>query len=326
VLREPVAAWVGDRVVLRDAAASRTMAGGTVIDPQAPARYRRTPQRLRELDAQDAATARARRDARIVAAPLGVDLRAWRRAEGLREPPAPPEGALCASVEGEPSFALSQAHRDAAAARLRAALGAFHANHPDELGPDAGRLRRLALPRMPEPLWRALLAAMAGASEIAVRGAVVHLPEQGVRLSAVDERIAQKIAPRLLEAGFEGAWARDLARDAQESEPLMRVTLARLSQRGDLHQVVRDLVYPPATVRELARLAREVAAARAGAVTAAAFRDATGLGRKRAIQILEYFDRVGLTRRVGDLHRLRPDSTLFTDAEQTLSKSGSMAS
>ena len=74
-----------------------------------------------------------------------------------------------------------------------------------------------------------------------------------------------------------------------------------------------DLYYPPETVAQLARLARGVAAARGGEVTAAAFRDATGLGRKRAIQILEYFDRIGLLRRVGDVHRLRGDSTLFLE-------------
>lgn len=51
VLREPVGAWHGDRVVLRDASASRTVAGGQVLDPQAPVRYRRTPQRLAELAA-----------------------------------------------------------------------------------------------------------------------------------------------------------------------------------------------------------------------------------------------------------------------------------
>ena len=43
-------------------------------------------------------------------------------------------------------------------------------------------------------------------------------------------------------------------------------------------------------------------------VEAKAFRDATGLGRKRAIQILEFFDRVGYTRRVRDAHLLRPDA------------------
>jgi len=35
------------------------------------------------------------------------------------------------------------------------------------------------------------------------------------------------------------------------------------------------------------------------------------MGRKRATQVLEYFDRTGLLRRVGDLHYLRGDSTLF---------------
>jgi selenocysteine-specific elongation factor len=60
-------------------------------------------------------------------------------------------------------------------------------------------------------------------------------------------------------------------------------------------------------VRELATLARDIAE-RDGAVEAARFRDATGLGRKRAIQILEYLDRAGLTRRVRDSHVLREDS------------------
>ena len=38
------------------------------------------------------------------------------------------------------------------------------------------------------------------------------------------------------------------------------------------------------------------------------------LGRKRAIQILEHFDRIGLLRRVGDLHKLRADSALLMEA------------
>jgi selenocysteine-specific elongation factor len=57
-----------------------------------------------------------------------------------------------------------------------------------------------------------------------------------------------------------------------------------------------------------------VAALHGGEVVAAAFRDATQLGRKRAIQILEHFDRIGLLRRVGDAHRLRADSLLFAEA------------
>jgi selenocysteine-specific elongation factor len=294
-----VGAWRGDRLVLRDAGASRTLAGGVVLDPFAPTRYRRTPERLAELSACELPTAAQRREQLLALSSLGLDLARFAQAEGLAE-----------ALDG---WALGPQARQALIARLLAALADFHAKAPDELGPDAARLRRLVAPRIAEPLWRQLLAELRTAGCIAVRGAFVHLPEHGVQLSAVEERIAQKIAPRLAAAGAEGAWARDLAKDCAEPEALMRATLARLAQQGELHQVVKDLYCDTATLARLAAIARAIGAGQ-GKVTAAAFRDATGLGRKRAIQHLEHFDRVGLLRRVGDEHRLRPDSALFAQA------------
>ena len=311
VLRQPMGAWHGDRVVLRDASATRTVAGGVVLDPFAPARYRRTPERLRELEAWAQPDAAARLQALLAEAAHGIDLDRWACAEGLARlrRPAPPASALCGDVG---AWALDGVKARETEAAVRRALQGFHARAPEELGPDAARLRRLAAPRLPEPLWRALLARMRSAGEVALRGAYVHLPEHGVALSAVELRIAQKLAPALSAAGHEGAWVRDLARDAAESEPLVRVALARMAQRGELHQVVKDLYYPPATMATLASVARELGR-RDGEVKAAGFRDLTGLGRKRAIQILEYFDRIGLLRRVGDAHRLRSDTALFLD-------------
>jgi selenocysteine-specific elongation factor len=107
---------------------------------------------------------------------------------------------------------------------------------------------------------------------------------------------------------------RDLAKSTGEPEAIMRVTLLRLAQRGELHQIVKDLYYPLTTMAERVALCRAVAEAHEGVVLAADFRDATGLGRKRAIQILEHFDRIGLLRRVGDTHKLRADCRLFTEA------------
>ena len=311
VLRSPIGAWHGDRVVLRDAAASRTVAGGRVLDPCAPARYRRTAQRLAELAALALDTPAERSAALLAVAPQGVDMHKLARAQG-GVLPALPEGTLRhGDVHGD--WALHPLHVQAAAERVLQALAAFHGSHAEELGPDVARLRRLALPRLPDALWRPLLARLQSAGQLLLRGAFVHLPEHGVRLSATEQRLAQKAAPALAAAGFEGAWVRDLARDSAEPEALMRVTLARLAQRGELHQVVKDLYYPPATLARLATLARQVAAEQQGVVRAAAFRDATQLGRKRAIQVLEHFDRIGLLRRVGDEHRLRADSTLYLD-------------
>jgi len=317
LLHAPAAAWHGDRVVLRDAAASRTVAGGAVLDPHGPVRYRRTPQRLSELDALGQPDPTARVQALLAVAPQGLDIQRLAAAQGL-----PTVDALLAALpadallqrDASTAAALGTLHRQRAAHTVLATLGNFHTSQPEELGPDAARLRRLACPRLPDALWRALLADLRAQGHIGVRGAFVHLPDHGVRLSAADERIAQQAAPHLHAAGFEGAWARDLARLCAVSEPLMRGTLSRLAQLGEVHQMVRDLYYPQATVQRLAALARQVAAASAQqSLTAAAYRDATGLGRKRAIQVLEYLDRIGLLRRVGNEHRLRADSTLFLD-------------
>jgi selenocysteine-specific elongation factor len=300
VCHAPVGAWRGDRLVLRDAGATRTLAGGVVLDPFAPTRYRRTPERLDELAACELPTAARRRERLLALSPLGVDLARFSQAEGLAEP-----------LQG---WALGDDATTRLTTRLLAALADFHARSPDELGPDAARLRRLVAPRMAEPLWRQVLADLRATGRVAVRGAFVHLPEHGVQLSATEQRIAQKVAPRLAAAGAEGAWARDLAKDCAEPEALMRTTLARLAQQGDLHQVVKDLYVDTPTMTALAATVRRLAAEQ-GHVAAAAFRDATGLGRKRAIQLLEHFDRVGLLRRVGDEHRLRADSALFAQGQ-----------
>lgn len=313
VLRSPIGAWHGDRVVLRDASASRTIAGGRVLDPFAPVRYRRTSQRLAELQAWARDDAAERLAALLAAAPHGMDLRRCVAASGRPLPgPLPPGVLRHTGPRGD--WALGATQSLQARAQVLAALDAYHQRYAEELGPDAARLRRLAQPRLPEPLWQALLAALQAEGAVRLRGAFVHLPAHGVQLSATEERIAQKVAPGLAAAGFEGAWVRDLARDAGEPEALVRVTLARLAQRGELHQVVKDLYYAPATMATLATIVRAVAARHGdGEVTAAAYRDATQLGRKRAIQLLEHFDRIGLLRRVGDVHRLRKDSVLFTE-------------
>jgi selenocysteine-specific elongation factor len=313
VLQAPVGAWHGDRVVLRDASASRTLAGGVVLDPLAPARYRRTPQRLAELDALAAPSAEERLRGLLVQSPQGVDLQRFAAAQGRRVELVAAAGAL-RHTDARSDWALGGAHAETAREKVLATLAAFHEKAPEELGPDAARLRRLALPRLPEPLWRALLADLQARGVVALRGAFVHLPAHGVRLSATEERLAQKVGPRLVAVGYEGAWVRDLAKEIKEPEPLLRVTLARLAQRAELHQIVRDLYLTPETLARAVALVQAIAQAHGGEVTAALFRDATQLGRKRAIQILEYLDRIGLLRRVGDVHRLRSDSALLDNA------------
>ena len=88
--------------------------------------------------------------------------------------------------------------------------------------------------------------------------------------------------------------------------------MKRLQRMGRLIEVAPDHFFLSETVAELATIAAAIAQAdSAGTLTAAEFRDRLANGRKVAIQILEFFDRVGYTRRIRDAHVLRAQNAVL---------------
>ncbi|MBV8250704.1 MAG: SelB C-terminal domain-containing protein, partial [Comamonas sp.] len=196
--------------------------------------------------------------------------------------------------------------------QLLQTLARFHEKTPDEPGVNAARLRRMALPGLQQAahdaLYQGLIEALLAQKLLASTGAWLHLPEHRVQLSASEQALAQKLLPAIDAGRYDPPWVRDLARDHGAGEEVVRQLLKKLSRQGLLFQVVKDLFYASSRMDELAALIAGLAAdAPRHEVEARAFRDATDLGRKRAIQILEFFDRIGYTRRVRDAHMLRPD-------------------
>ena len=357
VLPQPLAAWHGDRLILRDAAGQRIIGGGRVLDSRAPVRYRRTPQRLQLLQALQRPALRDRLAGLLEACEHGVDLRQWQQVFGLAS-----VAAFDASLQTLPhrrlagDFIIGEPAWQHLRRTVLDTLAAYHQNATDEIGPDAARLRRLARLRMDDAHWRLLLDALVQEGSVAQSGAFVHLPEHGSQLAARDETLLQRLTPHLMEAGAQGAWVRDLAEHIGEPAANLRPAMARLARSGHLYQVVKDLYLDAATAARLAALVRQLALAdkepaesdraevqqaseqpaeaTSGAepgrrharaalkptgqggnalpiLKVAEFRDASGLGRKRAVQMLEFFDRIGLCRRVGDTHVLRLESEVF---------------
>ena len=65
--------------------------------------------------------------------------------------------------------------------RALTTLREFHAEFSDEPGPDAGRLRRMALPDLPVALWQALVEELTQDRSMVRNGPWLHLPEHVVR-------------------------------------------------------------------------------------------------------------------------------------------------
>ncbi|MCM2550494.1 selenocysteine-specific translation elongation factor [Burkholderia glumae] len=310
VFDAPVFAMPGDRFIVRNAQATRTVGGGRVLDPFGPAHKRRTLARRAWLDALAVWLDAGQLGPLLDEAPLGVPVATLVHLTGLAAEALPlPENAVVMPGAGGPR-AIAPRYREALRRRVLEALAVFHARTPDEPGPELGRLRRIALPLADEPLWRALIDAMAGEGSVVRQGQWVHLPTHTASLEPADEALAQRLLPLLAAGRFEAPWVRDLAAATGAGEEAVRTLLRKLARRGEVHQVVRDLFYGREAVAELARIIAALAAQGGGSVDAATFRDATGLGRKRAIQILEFFDRVGYTRFHRDRHLLRAESAL----------------
>ncbi len=309
VFERAICTVTGERFILRNAQARETVGGGIVLDPGAPDRKRRSAARLAWLDAL-AGWARGGDLAGLLdQAPYGLEESALLRLAGGRaDRLAPPPRARWhepARPQGE-RILLSDARLEALCAQVENAALDFHERNPDEPGLSPSRLRRMAAPTMPDAVWQLICEQLLAQGRLVRQGAWLHRPGHRVALTAEDAALAEELLPRIEAGGFDPPWMRDLARELGEPEERVRALLRRLVRQGELFQIVHDLFYHR---DQTARLALVVAELDAGkGVSAAQFRDATGLGRKRAIQILEFFDRIGYTRRLRDRHVLRGEA------------------
>jgi len=306
VFDAPVCAMCGDRFIARDSGANATIGGGIVLDPNPPQRRRRSPARIAWLSALERLVAGDGVAALLQEAPIGVAMSTLMRC--CRQPAdriALPQDTLRIDARDDEYIFLA-AHWQALRAKVVAAVSEWHARRPDEPGVDSGRLRRSALPSLAPGLWQALLHDLQTSDALQRQGAWWRLPGHDHAPTERECSLLQRLIPLLHEGGFDPPWVRTLATQTGASKDEIRATLRRAASRGELFQVVPDLFYDPRRIAELAAIIARLAND-SGATDAAAFRDAIGLGRKRSIQILEFFNRVGYTRRVGDAHRPRSD-------------------
>ena len=304
VFDTPICALPGDRFIVRDAGATHTIGGGAVLDPFAQSRKRRSAERLRYLRALEGIHADL--SPLLAESPWGIKEADLVRLTG-RSLDHLPADAMTVDGARERHVILRSVWQSLRA-RALTALGEFHTASPEEPGPDIGRLRRISLPQVPHDLWRALIAELAREGVVVRSDPWVHLPGHTVTLSAKETALAEKLQPLIAAGRFNPPWVRDLAGTLKAPEDDVRQVLRKQVTQGALYQVVRDLFYDRKCVDELATMVTTLAQDH-GTVEAAQYRDAVGLGRKRAIQILEFFDRVGHTRRFRDSRVLRADST-----------------
>lgn len=306
VLDTPLWLADNDRLVLRDISAKVTLAGARVVTLNSPRRGKRKPEYLAWITT----LALAKTDAQALAVHLSRDavkLRdfGWARqlsTQGLEQLIAQPGFILAGDCLLDAPLAARWQRK------LLDALALYHEQHKDEPGPGRERLRRIALPMEDEALVLTLIEQMRESGVIASHHGWLHLPEHKAGFTDEQQAIWQKVAPLF---GDEPWWVRDLATQTGTDENMMRGVLRLAAQQGMITAIVKDRYYRNDRIVAFASMIRELDLEK-GSTCAADFRDKLNVGRKLAIQILEYFNRIGFTRRRGNDHLLR-DALLFPD-------------
>jgi selenocysteine-specific elongation factor len=315
VIATPLPVRTGDRLVLRDAGGERTIGGGVVVDPSAPQRFRRTPARLETLAALSEAEPEDALLRLLELEPGIIDVTAIADGRGLSQEET---DRMLAAVEpvvveaGGRRYAAARETVERLGAEVETRLAGFHAASPERPGMAEDTLR-LALPlRLPRPAHRALLAMLAAPGRVIVQGGLVRLATHSSSLGANDQKLWERLETAIGgDNRYRPPQVRELAEATGQPIATVRKLLKTMARLGAVTEVATDRFFLRPALVELGQIAGEIAATNESRTfTAAEFRDRAGSGRNVGIQILEHFDRRGLTLRQGDVRRVVKDPAL----------------
>jgi selenocysteine-specific elongation factor len=310
VLDEPAFAVHGDRVVLRDQAAVRTIGGGIVLDPFPSSRSTPRRRRAQTLEALNHSEAQPALAALLTQAPEGVDIEWFCRGRNLTngeiEDLTAATPLVQVSVNNNTRLVLTPAHWERITSDILAAITSHHQEFPALAGLNEITLRQRLSTTISAPLLRAALGQLIANAQLARTAGLWHAPGHVGQLSPIDAALLNRVRTLLERHGLQAPAAHDMLEPLKMTIQILLPALERAAHSGYLIKVSKYRFYLPLALRQLAVLAEQVAAeAVDGAFTAAVFRDRSCVGRNVTIEVLEYFDRVGLTMRQGQVRKLR---------------------
>jgi len=298
---EPVQLLNGDRFVLRSSSARNTIGGGVILETGgAPLGRRRLIGMAGKWDALGSVDTGI--SAIVGQAPWGARLGMLM---GIFNLPRPELAKKLKQLKDEIStfeWKSSTYAFDIGASKkiigdILEAVSNFHKNNPALQGIEESALALTAMPLVDGELAGYWIRRAVSSKKIEFKGSVLKLPGRDVEFSGNDESIRKVILDAYQKGGLKNAPKTDkvykeLGMKKSETARMIRI----LTQTGDLVSLAPDYTLHRDTL-DMARkiLVKEIETN--GPVETARYRDLLGVGRKSAIDILEYFDKTRFTKR-----------------------------
>ena len=313
ILYAPVGALFGDRFVIRDQSALRTMGGGHVIDPSPPSRGARTAERRQILELLDRPNAKDALASVLAASANGIDLKAFCKARNLTggETTALFDDVNAVQVNsGAALIGFSRERWSELRAELAAHLAEYQRTHADSPGASIDELMRHFKEPRRRIVAREALKAEIESGAVLRYGQLVHLPGHEVKLSDAEEALWMQIEETLQTAGYDQPRVNDLAAKLELQPEALLPVLSKLGHIGRLRRVSKAYFMLPEIVTRLADEAKTSAETHPEKLlTVGRYREVTKVSRHMVMPLMEFFDKAGFTRRIKDGRQIRTDWT-----------------
>ncbi|KJG02395.1 selenocysteine-specific translation elongation factor [Photobacterium angustum] len=299
-----------DRLLLRDPALKTNLGSGVVIDLLPPNRGKRKPERLAYL------TQRAELDSlkdiiafKLVNKPQSISELTWQHQSQHIEQVA---GSAGSNVENDITqygdFLCTSAYQVQLQQNIIEKLALYHQQENDHIGLGKDRLYRITALNQPAAIFNELLAQLLAQQSIINTRGWLHLASHQLQLTELEQKSWQRIA-QIMQQNSMPWWVRDLANECDLDEDELRALSYKLAQLGYISAIVKDRYVSHDYLISIANRVRAHIGHHQKLETAE-FRTISQLGRKVAIQILEYFDKIGFTKRKFNYRELRDEGLL----------------
>ena len=287
------------------------MGGGHVIDPAPPTRGARTPERLQTLMLLDQPDPTRALDSVVAASANGIDLNEFRTARNLTSAEAATlfdRAEVVQITSGAALIGLAAGRWTALHLELLAHLADYQRTHADSPGATIEELMRLIKEPRRRIVAREALKAQIESGAVLRYGQLVHLPGHEVKLSDGEEALWMQIDEALRTAGYDQPRVTELAARLELQPEVLLPLLSKLGQVGRLRRVSKAYFVLPEIVTRLAEEAKMSAETHPEQLlTVGRFRELTKVSRHMVMPLMEFFDKVGFTRRIKDGRQIRTD-------------------
>jgi len=306
----------GDRFVLRDQSAQRTIAGGHVIDPFSPKRGRARPTRIAALQAMNCRDPGDALDALTEISEAGVPLTPFSISHNLAalQTDAIIESLSLKRVGRQPQqwiFGTTQWQN--LLNRIEEAVGLVHQSRPELPGASLKDIQLALKPHVEAPVLEEAADLLVNDKRLGRRGTRFHLPSHAIHVSERDRQLWAHAAAWLAPDSGSPLSLHQAAEALGVDKKTLEASLKNAVKIGVMVLVARNRYLPTSYLARLGCAAEELAAGTAGGLfTVAEYCAQTKTGRNFAIDLLEHFDRLGFTERAGNNRRIRrPAATVF---------------